>query len=131
MNTLLKIEELLRVKNADELREFDANTYNLIIIGELEEFRARNDIPKKEFAQAAGVSASYLSQVLAGYKQINLKMIAGICRKYNLQFKTVIIEKELKIPSEKFEVYKPHLDNKETLCQKGFFDYNHIESKQA
>lgn len=68
------------------LRRYEAIALSMAISFELEDFIKDRGISKQDLAEAAGISPSYLSQVFAGDRLINIAMLAGISQKYKVRF---------------------------------------------
>jgi transcriptional regulator with XRE-family HTH domain len=92
------------------LRRYEAIALSMVISFEIEDFIKERGISKQELAKAAGVSPSYLSQVFAGDRLLNLTMLAGISQKYQVKFHCDIQEAKVEsIREYAFESFgKPH-----------------------
>ena len=68
--------ELLSFKSQQEEREHNAQMVSFRILSEVEKICAEKKIKKKELATMVGTSASYITQLFRGDKQINTDMMA-------------------------------------------------------
>lgn len=91
MSSNFSLDNLQQFSEKD-LRKYEAIALSMSISFELEDYIKEKGISKQELAEAAGVSASYLSQVFSGSKLFNLSMLAGISQKYGIRYKMEIEE---------------------------------------
>ncbi len=84
--------DTLRQSVQKNIKKYEAIALSMTISFEIEDFINARGISKKELAEAAGVSPSYLSQVFSGDKLFNLSMLAGISQKYKVRFNMEICD---------------------------------------
>jgi plasmid maintenance system antidote protein VapI len=83
MNTKLKhldinpeFSELFAFQNPDEERRHNAQMISYRILSEVERLCEELDINKKQLAERVGASASYITQLFRGAKQVNTDIMA-------------------------------------------------------
>ncbi len=86
MSSTVNINELLGNEFSKNKSKYEAIAMNMQLVLEIDAFRKSHNISKKAIAEAAGVQASYLSQVYAGDKLFNIPMLAGISQRFNIRF---------------------------------------------
>ena len=65
-------------------------------LSEIDKITSARGINRKELAELAGTSASYITQLYQGKKIINLQMIARIKKALNIDFKVEVINSDEK-----------------------------------
>ena len=65
-------------------------------LSEIDKITSERGINRKELAELAGTSASYITQLYQGKKIINLQMIARIKKALNIDFKVEVINSDEK-----------------------------------
>jgi transcriptional regulator with XRE-family HTH domain len=106
----VNINELLGKAIAKNIVRYEAIVMNTQLIIEIDEYRKKHGITKKQLAEAAGVNPAYLSQVYNSNKLINLSMLAGISQKFNIRFgldiQDISKESEIKLDHQSFPLYE-------------------------
>jgi transcriptional regulator with XRE-family HTH domain len=115
MNTYSRINEILSDEIKKNILGFEADAINNLIVTVIEEFREKKEIDKQIIAKAAGVSPSYLSQVYSGDKHINLRMLAGICREFDLRFDLSFVD--ISQCAEQVECFEPCSPQRENVIE--------------
>ena len=65
-------------------------------LSEIDKITSERGINRKELAELAGTSASYITQLYQGKKIINLQMLARIKKALNIDFKVEVINSDEK-----------------------------------
>jgi transcriptional regulator with XRE-family HTH domain len=69
-------------------------------LSEIDKITRERGINRKELAELAGVSASYLTQLYQGKKIINLQLLTRIKKALNIDFKIGIIHSDEKVKKD-------------------------------
>jgi transcriptional regulator with XRE-family HTH domain len=69
-------------------------------LSEIEKVTSERGISRKELAELAGTSASYITQLYQGKKIINLQMLTRIKKALNIEFKLKVIQLNEKSDSD-------------------------------
>lgn len=81
-----KLKEVFEFKSNDEIDEFRADVIHLDIIHEIKNIMDERGITKAELAKKLNTSKSFITQLFAGDKLLNLKTIAKLERILEVNF---------------------------------------------
>jgi transcriptional regulator with XRE-family HTH domain len=82
-----ELESLLSFDNENEKLELEAELLHLKFVGVIEELMELENISKAELAEKLSTSKSYITQLFAGDKLVNIKTLVKLQRALNFSFK--------------------------------------------
>ena len=82
-----ELESLLSFDNENEKLELEAELLHLKFVGVIEELMELENISKAELAERLSTSKSYITQLFAGDKLVNIKTLVKLQRALNFSFK--------------------------------------------
>lgn len=87
----MTLSKLTAQLSAEDQLDIDASVISGRFVYEIDQLRQKQGLNKKEFAEKLGVTASYLTQVFRGDKQINTKLLAKVERALDVRVEAHII----------------------------------------
>jgi transcriptional regulator with XRE-family HTH domain len=90
-------EELSRSVSESDRIMIETRLLMYRFLSEIDKIIAERGISRKELAQLAGTSASYITQLYQGKKIINLQMLTRIKKALNINFKIEVVRQDEKI----------------------------------
>lgn len=81
----LDLSDLEIIPISDEERAVMKNEFDTAIREELKRFLAENKIPKSKFAETYGCTPSYLSNALAGRKNLDFLVLVGAVQRFGFE----------------------------------------------
>ena len=81
-----ELESLLSFENENEKLKLEAELLHLKFVDVIEELMEQENITKAELAEKLSTSKSYITQLFAGDKLVNIKMLVKLQRTLNVNF---------------------------------------------
>jgi len=81
-----ELESLLSFNNENEKLELEAELLHLKFVGVIEELMEQENITKAELAEKLSTSKSYITQLFAGDKLLNIKTLVKLQHALNFSF---------------------------------------------
>lgn len=82
-----RVQNLLNFEDDQEKIDFETEIIHIEIINQILQLMEKENISKSDLAKILGISKSYITQLFAGDKILNLKLLAKFQKIFKIKFK--------------------------------------------
>jgi ribosome-binding protein aMBF1 (putative translation factor) len=107
-----EFKQAMQFKSPEEKVEHDSKILMFKFLSIIEEEMEKRNMNKKDLAIELGTSASYITQLFRGTKNVNLIKLAQFQRLFNIEFDITVMKKPMK---KKKEIKRTTKERSKTL----------------